>query len=250
MRGYFLLFVVLAFVIVSCTFTENIYISENGTGKFSVDIDGSAFLQISGDQTDGQIGTESKNEVDSTFTFKQLFEDKKDSIAQLSPEEQKELKKLENVVITTKMNTHKKQFLMTLSSDFKKVSDLQDMLQAMSKLKEIGKDSKLYQMIPMDNNLSNHSTLSYSFDKKEFSRKAIIDKAKKPVAVNDSIEDMAKMFFASSKYILNYHFPKTIKNVSSTNAVISDDRRSVTIEYPLTLYLDTPEKLDLKIEFE
>ncbi|MNG31205.1 hypothetical protein D3C85_949230 [compost metagenome] len=33
----------------SCTFTENMYINDNGTGKFSVDIDGSALMEMAGD---------------------------------------------------------------------------------------------------------------------------------------------------------------------------------------------------------
>ena len=36
-----------------------------------------------------------EKDIDSTFTFKEMFADKKDSIAKLSPEEQEKIKKME-----------------------------------------------------------------------------------------------------------------------------------------------------------
>jgi hypothetical protein len=232
----------------SCTFTENIYVNDNGTGKFSVDMDGSSLMAMAGDQIGDQMGADAKKNIDSTFTFKQLFEEKKDSIAKLSPEAQKELKKLENFVVNTKMNGEKKEFLMTLSTDFKNVNELQDVLQAMSafqKLEGGGNPSA-----PFAGGLgNNNSKLSYSYDGKKFSRKAIIDK-KAAEKVKDSAADMSKMIFASSNYIIKYHFPKRIKKVSNPNALFSDDRKSITIQYPFTDYMENPDKLNFDVEFE
>ncbi|MEG2101316.1 MAG: hypothetical protein RRY99_07395, partial [Flavobacterium sp.] len=121
----------------SCTFTESIYINDNGTGKFSVDMDGSALMEMAGDQIGNQMGADAKKDIDSSFTFKQLFEEKKDSIAKLSPEVQKELKKLESFAVHTKMSSEKKQFLMTLSTDFKNVNELQDILQTANVLQKL-----------------------------------------------------------------------------------------------------------------
>ena len=105
MRLYKLLsFLFLIATLTSCTLTENIYVNDNGTGKFSLDMDGSSLMAMAGDQLGDQMGGDLKKNIDSTFTFKQLFEEKKDSIAKLSPEAQKELKKLENFVVNTKMN--------------------------------------------------------------------------------------------------------------------------------------------------
>ncbi len=76
----------------SCTFTENIYVNDNGNGKFSLDVDGSALMAMAGDQIGEQMGTDAKKSIDSTFTFKQLIAEKQDSISKLSPEAQKEIK--------------------------------------------------------------------------------------------------------------------------------------------------------------
>ncbi|MFB9110228.1 hypothetical protein [Flavobacterium gyeonganense] len=233
----------------SCTFTENITINDNGTGKFSVDMDGSSLMAMAGDQMTQQMGAEAKKEIDSSFTFKQLFEAKKDSIAKLSPEVQKELKKLENFVVNTKMSSEKKEFLMTLSSDFKNVNEMQDILQTLSVLQQLEKGGNASS--PFGSNFgNNNSKLSYTYDGKKFSRKAVIDTKKLAEKAKDSAPDMSKMIFASSNYILKYHFPKKIKKVSNPNALFSEDRKTITIQYPFTDYMDNPDKLNFDVEFE
>lgn len=232
----------------SCTFTENIYINDNGTGKFSVDMDGSALMSMAGDQLGAQLGAGKKNEIDSTFTFKQLFEAKKDSIAKLSPEAQKEIKKLENFVVTTKMSSEKKQLLMTLATDFKNVNELQDILQTASTMQKLEGGANAS---PLGSGFGdNNSKLNYFYDGKKFTRKAVIDKQKLAEKVKDTAADMSKMVYASSNYIVKYHFPKKIKKVSNPDALFSDDRKSITIQYSFTDYMDNPDKLNFDVEFE
>jgi len=229
----------------SCTLTENIYVNDNGTGKFSVDMDGSSLMAMAGDQ----LGPDAKKNIDSTFTFKQLFEEKKDSIAKLSSEAQKELKKLENFVVNTKMNSEKKEFLMTISTDFKNVNELQDALQSLSALQRL--EGGASAATPFGKGLGdNNSKLSYTYDGKKFTRKAVIDKQKVAEKAKDSTADMSKMIFASSNYIIKYHFPKKIKKVSNPNALFSEDRKSITIQYPFTDYMENPDKLNFDVEFE
>jgi hypothetical protein len=231
----------------SCTFTENIYINDNGTGKFSVDMDGSALMEMAGDQIAGQMGESAKKDIDTTFTFKQVFEEKKDSIAKLSPETQKELKKLENFIVSTKMSSEKKQFLMTLGTDFKNVNELQDILQTLSTLQKIegGTSSPLGSGIG-----DNGSKLSYTYDGKKFTRKAVVDQQKLAAKAKDTAADMSKMMFASSNYIVKYHFPKKVKKVSNPTALFSEDRKSITIQYSFTDYMENPDKLNFDVEFE
>jgi len=248
MKLYKLLsFCFLLATLTSCTFTENIYVNDNGTGKFSVDMDGSSLMEMAGDQLAGQMGEDAKKDIDSTFTFKQLFEQKKDSIAKLSPETQKELKKLENFVVTTKMSSTKKQFLMTMATDFKNVNELQDILQTLSTFQKLEGASAN----PLGSGFGdNNSKLSYSYDGKKFTRKATIDQQKVAAKAKDTAPDMSKMIFASSNYIVKYHFPKKIKKVSNPNALFSDDRKSLTIQYTFTDYMENPDKLNFDVEFE
>ena len=232
----------------SCTFTENMYVNENGTGKFSVDMDGSALMEMAGDQLGNQMGTDAKKSIDSTFTFKELIAEKKDSIAKLSPEAQAQIKKMEDFVINLKMNAEQKQFLLNISTDFKNVNELQDMLQSMSTLQKM--ETGANPSTPLSGLGDNNSKLSYTYDGKKFTRKAIINTQKTSEKVNDSAADMSNMIFASSNYILKYHFPKPVKKVSNPNALFSEDRKTITIQYPFTDYMENPDKLNFEVEFE
>ncbi|MCD0467835.1 hypothetical protein [Flavobacterium sp. ENC] len=235
----------------SCTFTENIYVNDNGAGKFSVDMDGSSLMAMAGDQIGNQMGAEAKKDIDSTFTFKQLFAAKKDSIAKLSPESQKELKKIENFVVHTKMSSEKKEFLMTLSTDFKNVNELQDILQTLSTFQKLEQGGSAAAASPFGGNFgNNNSKLSYSYNGKKFTRTAVIDQQKVAEKAKDSAADMSKMIFSSSSYILKYHFPKKIKKVSNPDALFSEDRKTITIQYPFTDYMENPGKLNFEVEFE
>lgn len=252
MKLYKLLsFSLLLAALTSCTFTENIYVNDNGTGKFSVDMDGSSLMAMAGDQIGNQMGADTNKNIDSTFTFKQLLEEKKDSIAKLSAEEQKELKKLENFVVNTKMNAEKKEFLMTLSTDFKNVNELQDILQTLSTLQKLEKGTIPGAATPFGDGFgNNNSKLSYTYNGKKFTRRAVIDTQKLVEKAKDTAPDMSKMIFASSNYILKYHFPKKIKKVSNPNALFSEDRKTITIQYPFTDYMENPDKLNFDVEFE
>jgi len=233
----------------SCTFTENIYVSDNGAGKFSLDMDGSALMEMAGDQLGNQMGADAKKNIDSTFTFKQLLADKKDSIAKLSPETQKEIKNIEDLVVNLKMNAEKKEFFMAFSKDFKNVNEVHDVLQSMNTLQKLEGGSSASN--PFATGFGkNNSTVSYLYDGKKFSRKAIIDKQKAAEKVKDSAAEMSNMVFASSNYVLKYHFPKRIKKVSNPNALFSDDRKSVTLQYSFTDYMENPDKLNFDVEFE
>ncbi|MES2240704.1 MAG: hypothetical protein V4497_10655 [Bacteroidota bacterium] len=253
MKLYKLLSLSLLFAtLTSCNFTENIDVQADGTGKFSLEMDGSGFMAMAGDQALKGMNTKKDTKsIDSTFSFKQIFEAKKDSIAKLSPEQQTALKKLENFVMNIKMNPEAKQFLFSMNTPFKSVKELDGVMESMSSLKDLkGKSEKKDNPAAMLSGLgNNNSKLSFSYDGKNFIRKAIIAKEQLKKIAADST-GMAKMVFASSKYTLKYHFPKAVKSVSNPDALFSADRKTITVEYPFTDYSENPEKLNLNVEFK
>lgn len=240
-----LLCAVVLLTLTSCTFTENMYINEDGTGKFSLDMDGSSLMAMI--PKDSLNGETAEKDIDSTITFKQLFESSKDSIKMLPAAEQAKLKKLENWTMKIKMKMAEKQMLYTMSTDFKNVGELQDAMGTMNQLQSMGKNSGAAAGLP-SGGFGNNAEMKYTYDGKKFSRKAILKKQAKK-AEGDSA-DAYKMIYEASKYIVNYHFPKRVKKVSNETALYSDDRKTVTIEYPFNEYVDNPEKLDFVVEFE
>lgn len=226
----------------SCQITENVYVNEDGSGKLSFDIDASGLMAMAGDKMGGE------KDVDSTFTFKDLFDAKRDSISKLPADEQARLKKLENVSVNMKMKAADKQFLISMFMDFKKADELMDMMQAMNTVKPqqpgAGEDNPLSSI-----GNGNATDLKFSFDGTSFKRNVVV-KDKAALAAKKDTTGMTAMMFAGSNYTLKYHFPRKVKSVSNKAAMFSDDRKVVTIQYPFTEYLDDPEKLNLEVVLE
>lgn len=231
--------------LVSCTVTENIYISDTGAGKFSLEMDGSALMaMIPNDSLRVQ-----KN-IDSTFSFKQAFAGKKDSIAKLSKKEQERFRRIENFTMRMKMDSDAKQFLFAMNTDFKNVAELQDAMETINTMNAMQQTSKTAanSYMPSTGFGSNNSALGYSYNGKKFIRKATLGKGEKNKIEKDSIADY-KMIFESSQYILKYHFPKPVKKVSNSTAMFSKDRKTITIEYSFNEYMENPDKLNIEVEF-
>jgi hypothetical protein len=241
MKIRFYLLALVGIFFTSCQITENVYVNDDGSGKLSFDIDASGVMAMAGDK----MGSE--KDMDSTFTFKQLFEAKKDSISKLSADEQARLKKMENVSVSMKMSGADKQFLISMFMDFKKADELMDMMQAMNSMKP-------KEAMPADTPFSalgnaDATELKFSYDGSSFKRSVII-KDKAAVAAAKDTTGMTQMMFAGSNYTLKYHFPRKVKSVSNTQAMFSEDRKTVTIQYPFTEYLENPDKLNLEVVLE
>lgn len=248
----FLSLSLLVVTLASCNFTENIEVRPDGTGTFAIEMDGAGLMAMAGEKIGSELGAKNNAKaIDSTFSFKQIFEEKKDSIAKLSPEQKEALKKLENFVMNIKMNPEAKQLLFSMNTPFKSVNELDGVMESMGVLKDLkGKSDENSNPAAMMSSLGNdNSKLSFSYNGKNFSRKATVSKdAMKKIAADST--GMAKMIFASSKYTLKYHFPKAVKSVSNPDALFSADRKTITVEYPFTDYSENPEKLNLNVVFE
>lgn len=251
MKSKFLLLLTFLVVLASCNFTENLDIKDDGTGTFALEMDGAGLMAMAGDKlSEGLNQKKDTKVIDSTFSFKEIFEAKKDSIAKLSPEQQAALKKMENFVMRIKMNAEKQQFLFSMDTPFKSVADLQNMMDGLKILNDLkGKSDNGGMANPLTDGLGSNAKVDYSYNGKTFTRSATMNKEALDKVKNDSL-GMVKMIFASSKYTLKYHFPKAVKSVSNPDALFSADRKTITVEYPFTDYSENPEKLNLNVVFE
>jgi hypothetical protein len=229
----------------SCQFSENIYINEDGTGKMEFSFDGTELMKMAGDG----MGEANEKAMDSTFSFKELFEGKQDSIAQLPAEERAILEELKNFTMRMVMNPETKEMKMDMITEFKNVGELQDMFSKMNKLQALNKEEQAANNPMSSMNQGGFTDLKYEYNGKVFKRNVTItDKALHQKMI-DSLGDMTEMY-ASSTYKLNYHFPKPVKSVSNENALFSADRKMVTISYNFTDYLLDPEALNLEVVLE
>ena len=249
-RFYTLIVFVISISFTSCQFSENIYINEDGSGRMEFSFDGTQLMQMAGEEM-----TKGKEEaIDSTFSFKELFDTKRDSISKLTVEEQLKLKNLEPFSMHMVMNPETSEMKFDMFTDFKEVSELQDMFKAMNSFGNMEKGKSGAQANDPTNPFASlgedgSTALEYSYNGKTFKRVAIIIDKEAYKKVTDSLGEMAVMF-GSSKYKLNYHFPKPIKSVSNESAMFSADRKSFTVEFGFMEYLSNPEVLNVEVVLE
>ena len=93
-------------------------------------------------------------------------------------------------------------------------------------------------------------SISYSFDGSLFKR---IVKITDPVELKkqqDKISDLktrVSNFKINQPYVLKYHFPRKIKSVSNVNAKISEDKKSLELQFLITDCLVNPESTNLEV---
>ena len=251
MKRYALTFFGLCLVLMtSCQFSENIYMNADGTGTMELSMDASELMLMAGDEMKKESGDKP---MDSTIVFKDFLEEKKDSIALLSPEDQQKLKNLENFKMHMVMNPETKKMLFDMSTEFKNASELKDMFKAMNSFSNMqgegGTNSKdttnPFAVIGGEGS----TEINYSYQSNVFKRSGkVIDKELHQQAM-DSLGQMA-MMLSGSNYKLNYHFPKPVKSVSNEKALLSQDRKMVTLEVGLMESIRNPELLDIEVILE
>ncbi|TSE04523.1 hypothetical protein FOF46_25950 [Aquimarina algiphila] len=72
---YGILTMVSALLLVGCHFSENLDLNEDGTGKISINFDGSELMKMGGDK----VSEGKKEEIDSILVFKDFLEKNKDN---------------------------------------------------------------------------------------------------------------------------------------------------------------------------
>ncbi|MBW1297094.1 hypothetical protein [Aquimarina litoralis] len=249
----------MAILLVGCQFSEDLHINEDGSGKISFNFDGSELLKMAGDKLGeglGEEGKEGKEEkvIDTLMVFKDFLEEKKDSIAQLPQAEQDRLKKLEDFRMHMFMDPKTMEMKFDLYSEFKNVSDLGNIFNDFKTASSLGsKNANSAVGAPKDPLSSTEgddpTRVSYTFKDNKFKRVTEILDEKQLKQGLDSLEQM-KMFLASSKYKIKYHFPRKIKKISSKEALFSQDGKSFTLEVGFIDYMENPKILDVEVELE
>ena len=263
----------LMLTLTSCTITEKMIINDNGSGKFTYDIDGTKMMSMLGNafKSEGEddtkknkketVNRKNKKVVDSTFTFKEMFASKQDSIAKLSPEEQTKIKKMERFSVRTIIDEEKGIMNYSMFTDFNSIAELQDVMSPVESMKAIspnGQKSGGMGMAP--DALEDNSSTSFFYDGKTF--KKTVAKIEKEKEVTEEVEEGSEddvankmkesldMFYDQSNFKVVYQFPKAVKKISIENALYSEDRKTITIEYPLKDYMENPDKLNFEVIFE
>ncbi|WP_395044271.1 hypothetical protein [Flavobacterium sp.] len=275
MKNIKLLFAILLIVtLTSCSITEKLLINENGTGKFAYEIDGSKMISMMGSafkddeketkkkkkkNKDNEITRDSKD-IDSTFTFKEIFASKKDSIAKLTPEEQEKIKRMEKFSVHMVMNEEKGIMNYSMFTDFNTIQELQNVMSPLESMQTLSPKGQTGGFAMAPTGVEEKSATQFFYDGKTFKKSVAKTEKKKEEIKSDEISEeeaaaekmkqSMEMIYDQSNFKVVYQFPKAVKKVSIENALYSDDRKTITIEYPLKEYMESPEKLNFEVTFE
>ena len=235
--------VVLGVSLVSCQFTETMILQEDGSGRMNLSADLSEMMAFGGEMASDSTFAKQ----DTVIAFKDLFEAKKDSIAQLPMDEQKRLKSMENYKLHLVTNPETSTMVVDVFTDFKNVSEANELMKGFEQSQSI-----------MPGSTSSNDTnekepevigVSYSFSKGKFKRDAYIKDKEAHQKQIDSLKN-AEAFMSGISYKLKYTFPRKIKKASAEDATFSLDGKTLELEKGFVEYLKNPDVLDIEVELE
>ena len=233
-------------LITACNFTEELFLEEDGSGRINIHFDGNELM--AGLNSMSPDSTQKEEKVDTTLVFKELLEEKKDSIAQLSPEEQEKLKKLEPFTMKMVMDSKEQKMQFDLFSEFKNVSEVNNAFNAFQEASSVGPQ-------PGGNGPSQQgpppmpTEVIYGFDGSKFSRSTkILDENLFKQSI-DSLKS-AEMFLSGSTYTFKYHFPRRVKSTNAEGATFSMDGKTMIYEVNFMDMMKDPEAINIEVELE
>ena len=235
------------FMVVSCNFTEELHVNEDGSGKLSISFDGSELMK---QLPEGTTDSVPEKPVDTLLVFKDILEEKKDSIALLSSEEQEKLKKLEPFSMRMSMDPEKKEMRFNMFSEFKNVNEINDAFNAFQSAASVGPQPGGGAVKASPKKTPEPGTeVDYTFNGNTFTRiTTIVDQE----LFQQSVDSLAgaEMFLSGSTYTFKYHFPRKVKNVNVEGATFSLDGKTMTYEVNFLDMIKSPEAVNLKVELE
>lgn len=234
-----------ALTLTACNFTEDIYVNADGSGSVSLSFDASEMMAMAGALDDS---VETTKAMDSVMYFSDLLDEKKDSIAQLSAEEQERLEKLRPYRMHIKADPESEELLLSFGRDFDDVSVVGDTFEAFQDASALD-DTPGAGAAPPAPEMGKTSELALSFNKGVFQRQTTITDPELHKVKADSLAHAAS-FLSGSMYTLKIHFPSRVKSTTATDATLSIDGKTLIRQVDLVDYLKDPKILDLEVVLE
>ncbi|MFV8268354.1 hypothetical protein ACNQGP_00270 [Flavobacterium sp. GT2N3] len=227
----------------SCQVTETINLNQDGTGKIEIMTlrDERSYMQLMGENY-------SKEEVfkDSTYVFKDLITKHSETFSRLPAFEKVIFQKFSAVKVHTKKSSFEKEFRTTISQNFNKIEEVADL----NKTEEYADDiENNYALVAEEH----YYSVNYTFNGSVFNRIVKISDAVELKKQQDKIEGFktqVSKFKITQDYVLKYYFPRKIKSVSNPKAKISEDCKSMELQFSLADCLQSPEITSLEVLLE
>lgn len=227
----------------SCQVTETININPDGSGSIEVVElrDENSYMQVAGENYSREEAFQ-----DTTYIFKGYITKYNETFLKYTPAEQQLFQNYSNVKVHLKKSSFEKEFRTTFSQNFNKVSEIPDLY----KTEDYANDLEHNYALTAENH---YYKIEYTFDGKVFKRLVLITNPAELQKAKDQFTNMDPKYASlklTQSYVLRYHFPKRIKSVSTEKAIISSDKKTMTVEFQLSTCLQNPEMTSLEVTLE
>lgn len=243
MKNKIYTFLLLGLLATSCQVTETIHLNEDGTGKIEINElrDEHSFMQLMGENY-------SKEEVfrDTTYVFKDFITKHSETFSRLPASEKAIFQKFATVKVHIKKSSFEKEFRTTISQNFTKIEEVADLYKTEEYAEDIENN---YALVAEEH----YYSVNYAFDGSLFKRIVKITDALELKKQQEKIERLKihlSKFKGTQDFVLKYHFPRKIKSVSNPKAKISEDRKSMQLQFLITDCLVNPEITSLEVLLE
>jgi hypothetical protein len=238
--SFFLLLILLT---ASCQVTETLHLNPDGSGSIEVvDLrDEHSYMQLAKEEY-------SKEDIfkDTTYVFTDYFKKYADTFARTPKEDENVYLRYSEVKVHVKKSSYEKEFRTTVSQNFKKATDIVDIYKAEDYADNIKKNYALSAE-------EHYYKVSYDYVGNRFNRIVKITDSiqlKKEFDKVEKYKTYYKGYKLTQSYVLDYHFPRKIQSVSNSLAKISDDRKSLSLQFLLTDCLQNPLSTNLEVILE
>lgn len=249
----FAAFCITCLILAGCVIQEEYRFNEDASGEYSIAFNMDALMGMGADEN------KEKEVIDTVITFASFLEEKKDSIAQLPPEEQEKLELLRPLTFRMNVNDSLQKMDMRMSYAFRTLDDIENFSEAvdMANIKELndmgfgGTDSTATDDTGIgqtsEDLFGSANAYTTKFNKKGFSRIIKTKSREELIAKRDTSESS----FADAIVLRQvYKFPYKIKSVDNPLARIHADFKGVEVEANMMQLNNNPDVFNIIVKFE
>lgn len=245
----------ISFLLFACVIREEYTFKKDGSGVYEMAFDLTEFMSMQ-EEIDS---TAAEKRIDTIINFSTLLDEKKDSIAGLTKEEQDRLEKLRPLEVTMKINDSTRQMFMKLAYSFEELSDLKQFAEAIeqSNIKEL-KDMSAPQEGTEQDSTGQGSpdifSMAESFDTyfgaDKFSRTITEEARERAAQQKDTTMQADDPFADMIRFKQVFRFPYRVKSVNNDRAKILSDFMGIELEANMYDLNNNPDFFNIEVEFE
>jgi hypothetical protein len=230
----------------SCQVSETISINNDGSGSI-------VFDQLQDENFRQNLNLLRKEPVvdkevfkDTTYTFGDYLTKYSKTFLVIPVANQKVFQRYAAVKVRTKQSSYDKEFRTTFSQNFANATEICDLYKTEDYTDDI---INSYALTAEEH----YYSVSYTFENSIFKRIVKIKNQeflKKEVEKINEYKTHYLKFNPIQSYVLNYNFPRKIKSVSNPKAKISEDKKSLVLDFLIADCLQNPEITNLEVVLE